>query len=191
MNRRRRLILQRRTAWHCPNAFDKLVQPLSVARPVANRPSTATYPSFPLRRAIDSPLSSPTAAETSVAESIDGAPSPLCDRSSAFSASQRLTISPSIKLPPLASINQNERRPSLPTPQSMPNTFFSKARNQAQSFTLRFYSDSEVHGLSAISPMCRRPEQHSILPPLHLDLPTYSRRQGHTCPSTPIQLPPL
>jgi hypothetical protein len=61
----------------------------------------------------------------------------------------------------------------------MPNTFLSKARNQAQSFTFRFYSDSEVHGLSLLSSMCRRPEQHSILPPLPLITPPILDGKGN------------
>jgi Myb-like DNA-binding protein FlbD len=192
MNRRRRLVLRRRTSSHCPNTFDERAQSLSFARPPANRPLTITSSSYSSRRGMDCSLPSPATSEASRAESVDGAPSLVSDNGSVFSVSPRLTTSPNIELPPLNSFSRDARRPSLPILQFRPNTFLSEADNQAHAFSSRFHGDSKVHGLSALSPQVyRRPEQQLVSPPSPRDYSPDSRRQILTAPPTPVQLPPL
>jgi Myb-like DNA-binding protein FlbD len=192
MNRRRRLVLRRRTSSQCPSTFDERAQSLSFARPAAARQLTITSTNFPPRRSIDGPLPSPAVSEGSRAESVDGAPSLVSDSGSAFSVSPRLATSPSVELPPLSSFGRDARRPSLPMLQFRPNTFFSEADSQAHTFSPRFHSENKVHGLTSLSPaIYRRPEQHAALPPSPREYPHDSRAQLLTAPSTPLQLPPL
>lgn len=197
MNRRRRLVLRRRTSAHGPSSFDERVQPLSFARPATNSPLTITSTHYTHRQGVDGPLPSPAVSEASRAESIDGAPSLISDTSSRFSISPRLAKSPIIELPPLQlSSSRDARRPSLPTLPFRPNAFLADGDSQAYSFTPRFLGDAKVSNLSAIpSAMYHRPE-HPYTSTLHSprDYRSEPRSQVSTAPPTPvhqIQLAPL
>jgi Myb-like DNA-binding protein FlbD len=193
MNRRRRLVLRRRTS-HGPSnssSFDERVQPLSFARPAANGPLTITSTHYTHRRGVDGPLPSPAVSEASRAESIEGAPSLISDTSSRFSISPRLAKSPIIELPPLqlSSSSQGARRPSLPALPFRPNAFLAEGDSQAYTFTPRFPGDAKV------SAMYHRPEQQ-YTSTLHSpqDYRLDPRPQIPTAPPTPvhqIQLAPL
>jgi Myb-like DNA-binding protein FlbD len=193
MNRRRRLVLRRRTS-QCPNTFDERPEPLSFARPAAfgNRPLIITSTFSPSRRALDTPLPSPSSSDVSRAESVDGAPSLVSDTGSTFSISPRVATSPAIELPPLNSLRGADvRRSSLPVLHFRPNTFLSEADNQAHAFATRFHGDSKVYGTSTLSsPTYRRPEQYHVATDQPRD---YHEPQAQllTAPSTPVQLPPL
>jgi Myb-like DNA-binding protein FlbD len=192
MNRRRRLVLRRRTSAQCPNNFDEQYQTLSFARPPASRPLTINSASYH-RGAVDGPLPSPAVSEASRAESVDGPPSLISDCGSTFSVSPRVTTSPGVELPPLNGFARNDsRRPSLPMLHFPPSTFRSEADNQAYAFASRFHGDSKVHGLSAISPVYRqsKPEQH-VMASSPREYQQDCRMQLMTAPSTPVQLPPL
>lgn len=191
MNRRRRLVLRRRTSNHCPNNFDERSQPLSFARPTENRPLSITSSSYGSRPARDAPLPSPSVSEASRAESVDGAPSLISDHGSTFSISPRLATSPAIELPPLNSFARDTRRPSLPMLQFRPNGFLSEADSQAQAFQSRFHGESKAYPGSAISPLYRRAEHHHALPSSPRDFYREPRSQLPTAPPTPVQLPPL
>ena len=192
MNRRRRLVLRRRTSSHCSNNFDERSQPLSFARPAENRPVSNTSSSYATRPARDAPLPSPSVSEVSRAESVDGAPSLMSDHGSSFSVSPRLAISPAIELPPLNSFGRDTRRPSLPILQFRPNGFLSEADSQAQAWQSRFYGEPKVSTGSAHSPsLYRRAEQHQTVPSSPRDYYQETRSQLPTAPPTPVQLPPL
>lgn len=192
MNRRRRLVLRRRTSSQCPNNFDEHSQTLSFARPLANRPLTIN--SAYHRGAVEGPLPSPAVSEASRAESVDGPPSLVSDCGSTFSVSPRLTHSP-VQLPPLNGFARNgSRRPSLPMLQFPQSNFRSEADTQTLISTPRFYNaDSMTHGVSAISPSSYR----QFKPPQYMtassprDHQHDYRDQLMTAPSTPVQLPPL
>jgi len=192
MNRRRRLVLRRRTSNHCSNNFDERSQPLSFARPAENRPLSITSSSYASRQTRDAPLPSPSVSEASRAESVDGAPSLISDNGSTFSISPRLATSPAIELPPLNSFARDTRRPSLPILQFRPNGFLSEADSQAQAFQSRFHGESKGYAMSALSPpLYRRAEQHHTMPPSPRDYHHEQRSQLPTAPPTPVQLPPL
>lgn len=193
MNRRRRLVLRRRTSNHCGNnQFNERSQTLSYARPADNRPlpiSTSAYASRPSR---DGPLPSPSASEVSRAESFDGAPSLISDNGSTFSISPRLATSPAIELPPLNSFGRDTRRPSLPIMPFRPNSFLSEADSQIQAFQSRIHGEPKAYQGSALSPPLHlRAEQYHTLPPSPRDYYPDSRPQLPTAPPTPVQLPPL
>ncbi|KAE8448202.1 hypothetical protein EG329_009806 [Mollisiaceae sp. DMI_Dod_QoI] len=197
MNRRRRLVLRRRTSPHdhVSSSFDEREQPLSFARPAAaTRPLTITSATYSPRRSVDGPLPSPAETEASRAESVEGAPSLISDTSSAFSTSPRLAKSPSIELPPLQLQSfRDTRRPSLPTLPFRPNAFFADGDSQAYNFTPRFHSDSKGHSLSALSPSMyhRSDHHHALTPHSPRDYRSDTRPQLLTAPPTPVQLPPL
>ena len=191
MNRRRRLVLRRRTSNHCSN-FDERSQTPSYARPAETRPLSILSSSYASRPTRDPPLPSPSASEASRAESVDGAPSLISDNGSTFSISPRLATSPTIELPPLNSFAQDTRRPSLPILQFRPNSFLSEAENQAQAFQSRLHGESKAYAGSALSPPpYRSAEQHHTLPPSPRDYYHEPRSQLPTAPPTPVQLPPL
>lgn len=192
MNRRRRLVLRRRTSAQCPNNFDEHSQTLSFARPLANRPLTIN--SAYHRGAVEGPLPSPAVSEGSRAESVDGPPSLVSDCGSTFSVSPRLTNSP-VQLPPLNGFARNDnRRPSLPMLHFPQSSFRSDADTQTLISTPRFYNaDSMAHGVSAISPSAYRqskPAQYMTASSPREHQHDY-REQLMTAPSTPVQLPPL
>ncbi|THV53905.1 hypothetical protein BGAL_0039g00170 [Botrytis galanthina] len=123
MNRRRRLVLRRRTSSHS-HSFNEQSETLSFARPVHSHSHTTSrhIDTFSSRR-IHTSLPSPSVSEASRAESLDGAPSLISDTCSNFSISPRVASSPSLELPPLSSFDRlNSRRPSLPQLQIRPNT---------------------------------------------------------------------
>jgi len=191
MNRRRRLVLRRRTS-QCPSgSFDDHSQSLSYARPADHRPQSLSSSSlnFASRHNRDSPLPSPSVSEASRAESVDCAPSLVSDNGSAFSVSPRLATSPGIELPPLGSFSRPDtRRPSLPM-LNFRQAFNSDA-DQANSFSR--YHPEPKHTLSALSPqLYRRPEHYQGIPQSPRDLHFDSRPQVLTAPPTPVQLPPL
>jgi Myb-like DNA-binding protein FlbD len=190
MNRRRRLVLRRRTSSQCQNTFDERSQSLSFARPAENRSLTITS-TFSSRRTRDIPLPSPSVSEASRAESIDGAPSLVSDNGTVLSVSPRIGHSPTNELPPLSCFPRpDSRRPSLPMLQLRQNNFLSEADNQAHTFLPRFIGDSK-YALSALSPPLyrRMEEQHTFSPsPRDYHDP---RAQLPTAPPTPVQLPPL
>ena len=187
MNRRRRIVLRRRTSSQHPNTFDERSQPLSFARPLG-RPLSISSSGYSHRHGRDGPLPSPAVSEASRAESVDGAPSLVSDNGSAFSISPRLASSPGIELPPLNSYNRDTRRPSLPMLSFRPNTFLSDA--DAYSYSSRYAADAKHHAHSSSSPSMHRAEN-----PLGASSPReyhFSHRpQLPTAPTTPVQLPPL
>jgi Myb-like DNA-binding protein FlbD len=194
MNRRRRLVLRRRTSSQCPNTFDERTQSLSFARPASiNRQLTISSSDFSSPRCVDGPFPSPAVSEVSRAESMDSAPSLVSDSGSVFSASPRVASSPLIELPPLNSFaGSDARRPSLPILQFGPNTFLSEADSQAHTFTPRFHGDSNIHGLKALSPpMYRWNDQKYRAPPSPPEHNHDPRVQLPIAPPTPVQLPPL
>ncbi|PSS18386.1 hypothetical protein M430DRAFT_18986 [Amorphotheca resinae ATCC 22711] len=196
MNRRRRLVLRRKSSPQCASNFDERSQSLSLARPAENRGLTiSSSPSSNLssRRGQDAPpLPSPAVSVASRADSIDGAPSLVSDSGSAFSVSPRLATSPVIELPPLDLSRQDSRRPSLPMVHSRQSNFLFDADSQAHAFSPRFQSDSK-YTASALSPplLYRRTDQQSAIPSSPQDYPHEPRAQLLTAPPTPIQLPPL
>jgi Myb-like DNA-binding protein FlbD len=186
MNRRRRLVLRRRTSSQHSNTFDERAQPLSFARPLGT-PLNLTPSGFPCRHGPDGPLPSPAVSEGSRAESVDGAPSLVSDNGSAFSISPRLASSPGIELPPLNPFSRDNRRPSLPTLSFRQNNFFSDVDTFNSS---RYSTDASLHSLTAISPQLHRSEkQLSMASPR--DYRFNNRAQLPTAPTTPVQLPPL
>lgn len=187
MNRRRRLVLRRRTSSQHPNTFDERAQPLSFARPL-ERPLSISSSGFPNRHGPDGPLPSPAVSEASRAESVDGAPSLVSDNGSAFSISPRLASSPGIELPPLNPFNRDARRPSLPILSFRPNNFHSDVEAYAP-FSSRFSGDVKLHALATSPPMHRPEKQFLMASPrgYHFN----SRAQLPTAPTTPVQLPPL
>jgi Myb-like DNA-binding protein FlbD len=186
MNRRRRLVLRRRTSSQHSNTFDERAQPLSFARPLGT-PLNLTPSGFPCRHGPDGPLPSPAVSEGSRAESVDGAPSLVSDNGSAFSISPRLASSPGIELPPLNPFSRDNRRPSLPTLSFRQNNFFSDVDTFNSS---RYPTDASLHSLTAISPQLHRSEkQLSMASPR--DYRFNNRAQLPTAPTTPVQLPPL
>ena len=192
MNRRRRLVLRRRTPNHCSNDFDERSRSVPFARPAENRALTISSSSYALWQARDIPFPSPSVSEASRAESVDGAPSRISDNGSTFSISPRLATSPTIELPPLSSFARDTRRASLPILQFRPNGFLSEADSQAQAFPSRFHGDQKSYALSVLSPpLYRRGEHHHIMPPSPRDSHHDPRSQLPTAPSTPVQLPPL
>jgi len=193
MNRRRRLVLRRRTSAQCPNNFDEHSQPLSFARPPANRPLTINSSAYH-RGVVDGPLPSPAVSEISRAESVDGPPSLVSDCGSTFSVSPRLTTSP-VELPPLNGFARNDnRRPSLPMLHFPPSTFRSEADSQAHAVSSRFHASDPIgHGMNACSPSTYRqskPEQYMVASSPR-EYQHDCRIQLMTAPSTPVQLPPL
>ena len=194
MNRRRRLVLRRRTTSQCPNTFDERAQSLSFARPASvNRPLTISSSDFSSRHSVDDPLPSPAASEASRAESIDGAPSLVSDSGSVFSVSPRVASSPQIELPPLNSFaGSDARRASIPILQFRPNNFLSEVDSQAHSFASRFHGEPKVPGMRALSPpMYRWNDQKYRGPPSPPERSSDPRLQLPTAPPTPVQLPPL
>ncbi|TVY48528.1 Myb-like DNA-binding protein [Lachnellula occidentalis] len=199
MNRRRRLVLRRRTSAQCPNTFDEQALPHSFARPPANRPLTINSSSSYHQRAVDGPLPSPAASEASRAESVDGPPSLISDCGSTFSLSPRLNTSP-VDLRPLNhgfAVNDN-RRLSLPMLHFPPKTFRSEADNHAHAFASRFHAQPAEpappgHSMSALTSSTSRqskPEQY-MMASSPREYQHDSRIQVMTAPSTPVQLPPL
>jgi Myb-like DNA-binding protein FlbD len=187
MNRRRRLVLRRRTSTQHTTNFDERAQPLSFARPLG-RPLNLTPSGFPCRHGPDGPLPSPAVSEGSRAESVDGAPSLVSDNGSAFSISPRLASSPGIELPPLNPFHRDNRRPSLPTLSFRPNNFFSDA--EVFNSSSRFSNDTKLHSLTATSPQMHRSENQVVMASPR-DYHFNSRAQLPTAPTTPVQLPPL
>lgn len=192
MNRRRRLVLRRRTSAHCPNTFDEQSLPLSFARPPANRPLTIN--SSYHQRAVDGPLPSPAASEASRADSVDGPPSLVSDCGSTFSLSPRLNTSP-VDLRPLNGFTVNDnRRLSLPMLHFPPKPFRPEADNHAHAFSSRFQAAEPTgHSMGALtSSSCRpsKPEQYMIASSPR-EYQHDCRIQVMTAPSTPVQLPPL
>ncbi|TVY25869.1 Myb-like DNA-binding protein [Lachnellula hyalina] len=193
MNRRRRLVLRRRTSTQCPNSFDEQSMPLSFARPPANRPLTINASSYH-QRAVEGPLPSPAASEASRAESVDGPPSLVSDCGSTFSLSPRLNTSP-VDLRPINgyAVNDN-RRLSLPMLYFPPKPFRSDADNHAHAFPSRFHAQpAESTGHTLPSSTCRhppKPEQYMIASSPR-EYQHDCRIQVMTAPSTPMQLPPL
>lgn len=187
MNRRRRLVLRRRTSSQHLNTFDERAQPLSFARPL-DRPLSISSSGFPCRNGPDGPLPSPAVSEASRAESVEGAPSLVSDNGSAFSISPRLASSPGIELPPLNPFNRDTRRPSLPILSFRPNNFLSDVEAYTP-FSSRFSGDVKMHGLATSPPMYRSEKQLLMASPQEYHF--NSRAQLPTAPTTPVQLPPL
>jgi Myb-like DNA-binding protein FlbD len=191
MNRRRRLVLRRRTSSQCANNFDERSQTLSFARPAEHRPLSITSSSFSSRHGRDTPLPSPSGSEASRAESIDGAPSLVSDNGSVFSVSPRLATSPVIELPPLGFARPDSRRPSLPVLHFRQNNFLAESDSQAHAFSSRLQSEPK-YALSALSPpLYRRSEYHAAVPLSPREYHPDPRSQLLTAPPTPVQLPPL
>ncbi|KAA8568333.1 hypothetical protein MFRU_029g00560 [Monilinia fructicola] len=116
MNRRRRLVLRRRTSSHS-HSFNEQSETLSFARPAHS--TTRHIDTFSSR--VHTSLPSPSVSEASRAESFDGAPSLISDTGSNFSISPRVASSPSLELPPLSSFDRlHSRRPSFPQLQFRP-----------------------------------------------------------------------
>lgn len=186
MNRRRRLVLRRRTSGQHPSDFEEQSYPRS-----ANRHLSITSSTYISHRGMDGCLPSPAASEGSRAESVDAAPSLISDNSSAFSISPRLATSPGIALPSLNSYPRDARRPSLPTLSFRPN-YHNEQDSLAYTFAPRLH-DPKPHNLSALAPIAYN-QQHSYY---HVPSPCsphfHHEPRSHlmTAPPTPVQLPPL
>lgn len=188
MNRRRRLVLRRRTSSLCAGTSDKQTTQIPFPRRVESQPLTVTSSVYSRANGGDSPLPSPSVSEASRAESCDGAPSLVSDSGSAFSLSPRLTTSPMIELPYPGS--SAARKLSLTGSQFRPNSFASEAESQRQAYGHQFRRDSN-NIPNTFSPSYRRTGDvqstvYSPPQPSH-----HSRPQLPTAPPTPLQLPPL
>ncbi|TVY85544.1 Myb-like DNA-binding protein myb-1 [Lachnellula suecica] len=190
MNRRRRLVLRRRTSAQCSDNFNEHSQTLSFARPPTNRPLTINSSAY---HRGDGPLPSPAVSEVSRAESVDGPPSLVSDCGSTFSVSPRLASSPGLELSPLSGVSRNDtRRPSLPILHFPPNTFRSEVDTQTHVFAPRYHVDSKFQGPGAFSPVHRQSKpEHHIMASSPRECQHDYRLQLLTAPSTPVQLPPL
>lgn len=193
MNRRRRLILRRRTSSHGAHPYAEHDQSPAHPRP-ASMPShhlAASEPTYRPTGAPDEALPSPAESEVSRAESVDRAPSLISDNGSNLSTSPRAVPSPTFELPPLHKIAQSDvRRPSLPALLHRPTPVFSDSDN---AFPARFPSDNKVHTLNTLSPITygRAEYAHAPIPPSPREYHYEAKAQLPTAPPTPIQLPPL
>ncbi|QSZ34762.1 hypothetical protein DSL72_007620 [Monilinia vaccinii-corymbosi] len=219
MNRRRRLVLRRRTSSHS-HSFNEQSETLSFARPALSHSATRHIDTFSSRRAHAS-LPSPSVSEASRAESYDGAPSLISDTGSNFSISPRVASSPSLELPPLSSFDRLEsQRPSFPQLQFRSNTspYASEFESsichlslERESYYTHAHSNSIKHSHHARGPSVaslsvnyphRRPDQQypSSLPPspprdTHYPRDFYNpeRAQQHETPRSvaqPLTAPP-
>ncbi|KAL3424781.1 myb-like DNA-binding domain-containing protein [Phlyctema vagabunda] len=196
MNRRRRLVLRRRTSSTSIGhpGFEEQPQSLSYARPAAlPRPLSINPTSYSTARLhIESPLPSPSNSEVSRAGSVDAAPSLVSDTGSTYTTSPRGAPSPSIELPPLNPFS-SYRRPSLPALQFRTGHFQSEADQQAASFIPRFPGESKTFGMSTLSaPLYRSGERYSVaMSPTREQQHAEPGAQLFTAPTTPVQLAPL
>lgn len=161
MNRRRRLVLGRKTSSQDP----KTDQPESLAGLPGPRLSS-TSSGFPPRPSAASSLTSPAISEASRGDSVDGAPLLISDNSSTSSLSPPLpapylSLSPRIELPPLNLFNRNTRRPSLPMLSFKPHIFLSDSK--AHPLSLRRPGDGKFYDPSMPSqPVYRSEKQISM-----------------------------
>ncbi|CAG8973594.1 hypothetical protein HYALB_00009663 [Hymenoscyphus albidus] len=190
MNRRRRLVLRRRPSGPCTSSFDEQGQPLSFARPVANRALTITSSAYSPRRG-DRALPSPAESEASGTESMDDPPSLVSDCGSTFSVSPRLATSPRLELPPLQSYTArfDSRRPSLPMLHFPANAFRSDSDHQQTPYTPRFYGESKLYSPNYSPSAYRQSSVSNNFPPREFQHDY--QQHSMTAPSTPLQLPPL
>jgi Myb-like DNA-binding protein FlbD len=190
MNRRRRLVLRRRTSSQCAGTSDEQSQSASFIRPAENKSLTVTSPAYSLMRAGDAPLLSPSVSEASRAESTDGAPSLVSDSGSAFSVSPRIATSPMIEQPYSGSSAVSNRKQSLPSLQFRPNGLVSEPDGQAHAFPYQPHRDSN-HVPNTLSPHYQRPGYPIAAFPSPQEDPHHLRSQLPTAPPTPLQLPRL
>lgn len=196
MNRRKRLVLRKKTSPHEPglDSFDERYETLSFARPAAPIDRHRQYESmhtFPRR--MHAPLPSPSVSEASRAESMDSAPSLISDNGSVFSISPRVAASPTLELPPL---RLETRRPSPP----MLHFRSGASYESDQTFSPRFPSDSKTsYAYTQQAPYRRGGEMVYSIPlsPLahdaHWGQPSNGAHdtQTITAPPTPVELAPL
>lgn len=193
MNRRRRLVLRRRTSSQCLNTSGERAQSLSFAGAASKQAFAISSSNYFSRGGMDSSLLSPAVSKASRAESVDDSPSIVSVNDLAFSVSPQLTTSPSLELSTLNTF-RDARRPSLPMLQFRPKAFHSVTDHQALPFSSRFRDGHESHSLGSLSsspPVYRRPEQHVALPHSQRHYYYDSCGQPLTPPSTPLQLAPL
>ncbi|KAM3078865.1 hypothetical protein ACMFMF_003796 [Clarireedia jacksonii] len=174
MNRRRRLVLRRRTSSHsqCSGGFNEQAETLSFARPAhsVTRHIDVHASNFPSRR-IHAPLPSPSVSEASRADSFD-----------AFS-------------------QHSGRRPSLPQLQFRSNPYSSEADHQSPLLFSEREREQHYHNTpkshSGPSAHYRRPEHHYLppSPPREQHFREYQvqtpRTSPLTAPPSPIQLAPI
>lgn len=179
MNRRKRVVLKRRTSTHGQHDFDERTQTLSFPRQLNSRQLSIANPnSYPPIYGMDGPLLSPAESHGSRAESVE--PSLMSDNGSAFSISPRVASTPRLELPHPNPFNRDARRPSLPQLH-----FHSEADSHMQA---RYPSESKTHGVPILPLTSFRPSYYA--PPSPRNYP-YDQR-SHTAPNTPsVQLPPL
>jgi len=200
MNRRRRLVLRRRSSTQSQQSFEDRSQGLPYSRPSENS-SLTILSTFP-RRHRDHPLPSPSASEHSRAESYEGAPSLMSDNGTAFSISPRMSYQSANELAPLGHYAQDNRRPSLPLMPFGQSHFHSEADSHAQTFS-HVYRESKYAMSSLSSPTYRRVDPHQYQHQYHASPPSpreYHYQDGPhslprvhlpTAPPSPVQLPPL
>lgn len=194
MNRRRRLVLRRRTSSsNSRSNFDEPSQPLSFARPASasmpNRLSISATSYASARLSLEAPLPSPCVSDVSRAESVEGAPSLVSDSGSTYTTSPCGAASPNIELPPLNSFS-SYRRPSLPALQFPTHSTYSDADDRSQTATPRYAGEAKTYALSTLSaPLYRTSEGRYGTTPSPHDYYHDSRAQLPTAPPTPMHLP--
>ncbi|PQE30663.1 hypothetical protein CJF32_00008955 [Rutstroemia sp. NJR-2017a WRK4] len=196
MNRRRRLVLRRRTSSQsqCSGGFNEQAETLSFARPAHSVTRNIDIQASNYRR-IHAPLPSPSVSEASRADSYDGAPSLISDTGSNFSISPRVASSPSLELPPLSAFNQHSaRRPSLPQLQFRSNPYSSEADHQSPLLFNEREREQYYHNTpksqSGPSAHYRRSEHYYPLPPSPPREQQFREYQVQTPRTSPLTAPP-
>ncbi|SZF01599.1 unnamed protein product [Blumeria hordei] len=133
MNRRRRLVLRRKTPIpqhdeHAHHHYDEdHLNPLSstpnpfLPSPPSQQQQQQPQPSLSSSRSLDAAMASPTVSEASRTESVDAPPSLISDSGSAFSFSPRSGTSPALELPRLQYQPHVSQSSSLPRIALQPN----------------------------------------------------------------------
>lgn len=190
MNRRRRLVVRRRTLSLTQDDYDEGPEVPSYSRhSIHQQPLTLTSSYSSGRRHIDQSLPSPAVSDVSRAES---PPSLVSDSESRLSTSPRGRTSPTIELPPLAGNSSSGRRQSLPILHFPPSSFTPESDVQGHSFSSRL--SQEMKYARANLPPAPQPNRWYDGAPQSEYRPSYSDTQPRMVPnrpSTSVQLPPI
>ena len=191
MNRRRRLVVRRRTSSRTQDDYNEGPEIPSYSRHSVHhhQPLTITSPYSSGRRHIDQSLPSPAVSDASRAESISNPPSLVSDSGS------RHSTSPRGQLPPLASNASNPsngRRQSLHILHFPSSSFSSESDPQGHTFSSRFAQETKyLRPNPSYAPPLYRWYDNGPKPDFR---PSYSDAPARTLPdrpSTSVQLPPI
>ncbi|KAI1007341.1 hypothetical protein K3495_g882 [Podosphaera aphanis] len=196
MNRRRRLMHRRKTSTpssaSCHSFEDEREFSSSPTAVIHARNESSNIKTIPsIHHSLDRSMDSPTASETSRAESVDSAPSLISDVGSAISFSPNIGSFPSLELPPLHYPSCESRLPSLPAVARRPTPYSPDREVQTYTFTPPRLTSGASYGLlNASSPMYQHHRQQysptSILPS-----PRSKGPQPQIFQDPSVQLPPL